>query len=81
MQSKAAGKLGKAKGNSGLEEARSPQKGVKSPFPESFSPWGVTHVMGFWLQVWREQGRSERKQRGQERKNSELHSHKASGLP
>lgn len=57
MQSKAGGKFGEAKGNSGLEEARSPQKGMNSPFPESFSPWGVTHVMGFWLQVWKEQGR------------------------
>jgi len=57
MQSKAGGKFGEAKGNLGLEEARSPQKGMNSPFPESFSPWGVTHVMGFWLQVWKEQGR------------------------
>ena len=57
MQSKAGGKLGEAKGNSGLEEARSPQKGMKSPFPESFSPWGVTDMTGFWLQVWRGQGR------------------------
>lgn len=70
MQSKAAGKLGEAKGNSGLEEARSPQKGVNSPFPESFSPWGVTHVMGFWLQVWR--GAGQVREEAEETREEEL---------